>query len=300
MTVDLIAALEIPADIDLSQFISYLRQQGVRLRVSEEGVNQVVWVGSEYDSARVQQAYSDYKAGNLSLQEQAAAPSAPDLQIARRIKVNLARFPLTMLLILVNVALYPVGMGPTDGDYDGELFHLMTLLDFELAGDRVYFQYLGATLAAGEVWRLLTPMFLHFGLIHIVFNLLWIWEIGRRIELLNGTLMLLMVTVLSSLAANLTQYVISGPGFFGGMSGVVFGYLGHCLVWDRLMPQRKCGLPPGIYIFMLIFLAVGFTGAIDLLGMGSLANGAHLGGLIGGLVTGATVGLWQRSKGASR
>jgi GlpG protein len=54
------------------------------------------------------------------------------------------------------------------------------------------------------------------------------------------------------------------------------------------------GVPNGIYIFMLAYLVIGFTGVIDLLGLGSLANGAHLGGLIGGVVTGGLAGLLAR------
>ena len=93
---------------------------------------------------------------------------------------------------------------------------------------------------------------------------------------------------------------MSGPGLFGGMSGVVFGLLGHSLVWSRVVPARNTGLSSGIYIFMLLYLVVGFTGAIDLLGLGSLANGAHLGGLLGGLVTGAIAGFAGRRRTPAR
>ena len=54
------------------------------------------------------------------------------------------------------------------------------------------------------------------------------------------------------------------------------------------------GVPKGIYIFMLVYLVIGFTGVIDLLGLGTLANGAHLGGLIGGVVIGGLTGLLAR------
>ena len=94
--------------------------------------------------------------------------------------------------------------------------------------------------------------------------------------------------------ANVTQLMMNGPGFFGGMSGVVFGLLGHSLLWSRLVPERTTRVASGVYIFMLIYLALGFTGAIDLLGLGRLANGAHLGGLAGGLVTGGLAGLLTR------
>ena len=137
-------------------------------------------------------------------------------------------------------------------------------------------------------------MFIHFSWLHIVFNLLWVWEIGRRIEFVNGSRGLLIAVVVSSLVANITQYLMSGPSLFGGMSGVVFGLLGHSLVWSRLVPSKNMGVSKGIYIFMLAYLAIGFTGVIDILGLGSLANGAHLGGLIGGVITGGLAGLLVR------
>ena len=134
-------------------------------------------------------------------------------------------------------------------------------------------------------------MFIHFSWLHIVFNLLWVWEIGRRIEYVHGSWAFIGVVMFSSLAANVLQYFMSPPSFFGGMSGVVFGLLGHALVWSKALPsigspRQDMGVPNGVYIFMLIYLAIGFTGAIDLLGLGSIANGAHLGGLLGGLLTG--------------
>ena len=115
---------------------------------------------------------------------------------------------------------------------------------------------------------------------------LWVWELGRRIEKLHGISLFLAVTLLGSLGANLMQFTLSGPSLFGGMSGVVFAYLGYCMVWDRMRPRNPIGLAPAAYWVMLGFLALGFTGVLDLLGLGALANGAHLGGLLAGAVIG--------------
>ena len=288
----MIAALEIPSDINLRLFSVFLQQSGIVHRISEEGVDQVVWVNSEDDRLRVIHFYGQLSSGELVLQDQSGTASS-DMSGATRLLANVSRFPLTMLLLLVNVLLFPVSLNVSQGDFSG-LFAQMTFLDFEVHGDEIYFADLSYTLESHQYWRLLTPMFIHFGWIHIVFNLLWVWEIGRRIEMISGSSVLLLVTIASSLGANILQYAMSGPGLFGGMSGVIFGYLGHSFIWDKLVPDRTMGLRPGIYVFMMVFLAVGFTGAIDLLGMGSLANGAHLGGLLGGLLTGVVAGLLQR------
>ena len=288
----MIAALQIPSDINLRLFSGFLQQSGIVHRITEEGVDQVVWVNSETERLQVIRFYSQFSSGELALQDQSSATSSTR-SVVTRLLANVSRFPLTMLLLLVNVLLFPVSFSVSQGDYSG-LFAQMTFLQFDVRGDAIYFADLSYTLESHQYWRLLTPMFIHFGWVHLVFNLLWVWEIGRRIELIGGSSVLLLVTIVSSLGANGFQYVMAGPGLFGGMSGVVFGYLGHSLIWDKLVPARRMGLRPGIYIFMLVFLAIGFTGAIDLLGMGALANGAHLGGLLGGMFTGVVAGLLQR------
>jgi len=288
----MIAALEIPSDIDLRLFSVFLQQAGVVHRITEEGVAQVVWINSEDDRLKVLHFYGQLSSGALVLQDQVGARSS-DMSVVSRLLANVGRFPLTMLLLLVNVLLFPVTYGVNQGDLSG-LFAQMTLLEFSVIGDKIYFSNLTHILESHQYWRLLTPMFIHFGWIHIVFNILWVWEIGRRIELISGSSVLLLVTIVSSLGANFLQYAMSGAGLFGGMSGVVFGYLGHSLVWEKLVPGRKMGLRSGIYIFMLVFLAIGFTGAFDLLGLGSLANGARLGGLLGGILTGGVAGMLQR------
>ncbi len=289
----MIAALEIPSDIDLSLFSVFLRQSGIAHRITEEGVNQVVWVNAEEDRRKVLHFYHQLTSGELVLQDQDGGRSQ-GVSALSRLAANLSRFPLVMLLLFVNALLFPVSNSIIDIDLSG-LFSQMTFLEFKLVGNQIYFSDLANTLDTKQYWRLLTPMFLHFSWMHIVFNLLWVWEIGRRIELMNGTSALLLVTLVSSLSANLLQYSMSGPGLFGGMSGVIFGYLGYCLAWDKLVPSKPMGIRSGIYIFMLGFLIVGFTGFIDLLGMGSLANGAHLGGLLGGLLTGVVAGLLQKT-----
>ena len=90
------------------------------------------------------------------------------------------------------------------------------------------------------------------------------------------------------------QYALTGASLFGGMSGVVFGLLGFTLVWSRLLPSRTIALPDGVYIFMFVFLALGFAGIIDLLPFGNMANGAHLGGLLAGLVLGAAFAILEK------
>ena len=105
-----------------------------------------------------------------------------------------------------------------------------------------------------------------------------------------------MIVLGSSLSANLTQYWLEGAGLFGGMSGVVYGLLGYSLIWSYFLPDKNLGIAKGIYVVMLVFLAFGFTGLVDKLGFGNLANGAHLGGLLGGATLGLIAVVVQKLK----
>jgi GlpG protein len=137
---------------------------------------------------------------------------------------------------------------------------------------------------------LVTPVFLHFGIFHLAFNCLWLWELGRRIETLAGSLHMLMIVLLMAIASNLGQYLWSGPALFGGMSGVVYGLLGYIWIRNRVSPRPILSLPGGLLGFMLIWLLAGMSGFMELLMGVNIANAAHAIGLISGMVLGGWAG----------
>lgn len=143
---------------------------------------------------------------------------------------------------------------------------------------------------ASQPWRLLTPMFLHFSLLHILFNLLWWSDLGRLIERLQSGTQLVLVTVITSAASNLAQFYYSGPQF-GGLSGVVYGLLGYLWIYGKLNPGAGFALRKEIVIFMLAWMVICFVGL-----SGVVANAAHLAGLVSGCVLGAGFGLWHRGR----
>ena len=81
-----------------------------------------------------------------------------------------------------------------------------------------------------EWWRLITPMLIHFSVAHLVFNCLWIYVLGSKIELLDGHFVFASLVIFCSICSNLTQYFFGGPSLFGGLSGVVYGMLGFCMI----------------------------------------------------------------------
>ncbi len=138
----------------------------------------------------------------------------------------------------------------------------------------------------GQIWRLITPIFVHFGLLHILFDMWWLYDLGRAVESRKGHWKLLGIVLLCGVVGNLGQYLWSGADF-GGMSGVVYGLLGYLWIKGRLQPHEQLGVQPVIVWFMLGWLVLCMTGMI-----GPIANGAHLMGLITGvLIAAAAYGL---------
>lgn len=132
-----------------------------------------------------------------------------------------------------------------------------------------------------QAWRLVTPIFLHFGFMHIVFNMMWLRQLGSVIEQQEGTVRLLVLVVVAAALSNLAQYWVRGPRF-GGMSGVNYALFAFCWMQARYAPGSGYRLSSTTTALMMGWLILCGTGL-----MGPVANVAHAGGLIVGLLWGA-------------
>ena len=157
-----------------------------------------------------------------------------------------------------------------------------------------FYDFQTTYLISNEWWRLVTPMFIHFSSTHLIFNSLWIYILGREIEQLDGKIIFIFLILFTSASSNYLQYFFSGPSLFGGLSGVVYGLLGYCFVSETFLRINKFSFPPAIYIFMFVWLLIGFTGFLDLLGFGKIANFAHLGGLLSGILSGYIFSMYNK------
>ncbi|MBV1870081.1 MAG: rhomboid family intramembrane serine protease, partial [Gammaproteobacteria bacterium] len=98
-----------------------------------------------------------------------------------------------------------------------------------------------------ELLRFVSPAFLHFSVLHIVFNLLWWWQFGGTIETHQGWLRLALVLLMTALFSNLAQAYVTGPNF-GGLSGVVYGLLGYLFVYRKISRKSLLQLQSQIVI----------------------------------------------------
>lgn len=285
-----VAVLRLPLAVDLSGFVKLLQRMQVPHRVSEEAGEQVLWVPDAI-SEDVRSLYQRFPGGDpdqqLDIPEQPVTKRAGFVQQLRASQAT----ALILLLSLIVGALTQLGDNL-------QTMSWFTFLPFSVVGEYLHFTSLADSLASGQWWRLVTPMLIHFGVLHLAMNGMWYWELGRRIELRQGRINLLGLTLLFSLVSNFAQYTFGGPGLFGGLSGVLYGLLGHCWIYQLLSPNPAYRLPRGVLVMMLVWLLLCLSGLVSMIGFGEIANAAHVGGLLVGCLSGLVGGLYSRRKSA--
>ena len=146
----------------------------------------------------------------------------------------------------------------------------------------------------GEFWRLFSPVFLHGSILHILFNMLWLWVLGKQIEERIGAWKYLLLTVVIGVGSNLVQYLASGP-FFLGYSGVIMGLAGFIWSREKIACWEGYPLQRSMILFLALFVMAMF--ALQLLSFfllyfsllnfePNIANSAHIGGAVIGAILG--------------
>ncbi len=153
-----------------------------------------------------------------------------------------------------------------------------------------WFVYDNNLIADGEIWRLITPIFLHFpafGIIfaHLAFNMIWLYEFGKRVEYSDGTLFLGILIISSGIVSNIAQSLVS-VGLFGGMSAVVYALVGYLTIRTKLSPQYPLPIPLNIAYVLIAFMFLSLIGVFG----DNIANTAHFTGFIYGTILGL---LWR-------
>ena len=159
---------------------------------------------------------------------------------------------------------------------------------------------LTAIVQSGEIWRFITPIFLHFSVLHILFNMMWLRNLGRGIEFARGTRRFVLLILVLAVVSNVGQYgwvmtfyecPPNVPAKFGGMSGVVFGLIGYLWMKGRTQPQQGLGIANDQLVMAVLWMLLCIGGAF-----GPIANAAHVTGFVAGILIGARHSLWTRGR----
>jgi membrane associated rhomboid family serine protease len=132
----------------------------------------------------------------------------------------------------------------------------------------------GPSVANGDWWRLITGAFLHASLIHIAFNMYFLWFVGTAVESVLGRGRFVLVYLVSGLAGSAGALVINPNTPTVGASGAIFGILGAALVLERQRNYVLGGQAMGLIVINLILSFV----------ISNISVGGHIGGLIGGVL----------------
>jgi GlpG protein len=184
---------------------------------------------------------------------------------------------LTLLLIFLSC------VGGALASFGVEFIQPFTFWD---PAHRIYFALSGIDpwidISAGQYWRIVTPIFLHFGPVHLIFNVLWFWYLGTQVELHQSRGLLILITLLIAMISNVVQAYFSAGAIFGGLSGVVYGLFSYVWLTGRLDKKSKVRLPDVLFAIITVLMLLSPLGIFDIMVNAEIADAAHISGFITG------------------
>lgn len=189
-----------------------------------------------------------------------------------------SRCPATIVLIVLSVAVtFITGFGERP---------LTAWLMFSDTMEQAGFM----RILQGQVWRLVTPIFVHLNPMHLLFNVLMLANLGALLETKTSTRFFIGFVLISAVVSCLAQVMWSHP-FFGGMSGVLYAVFGYIWMKERYEPHLGLLVGQTTILILMIWLVVCMVGL-----MGNVANAAHVAGLLAGALWGYSPTGWRKIK----
>lgn len=309
---------------DANRFTAYLIVERIRAMVDQEGEKFAVWIREENDVARAKQEFSIFLANPADARYQnkereAEAILRADNEKRSRGQKNVVhvqqkptplvlsrRAPLCMVLLGISIAvtLYHFSQ-PSYGSKPSSPMWQIFFTDYAgaeaaLSENASEDQKLKATFSAiarGEVWRLVSPIFIHMDMVHLIFNCWGLFALGSRLETRFGAWRLGLWSLSIAIFSNVAQASFESP-LFGGMSGVLYGMFGLALIYSSRSGERSALVTREESVIYLVWLVMAFVLSSDAWGEAvgedakmNVANIAHLAGLMFGAAIGFVMSL---------
>jgi GlpG protein len=311
----------LPNADDAQRLADYLLTLKIETRVDQEPEGWAVWV---CDEDRLPQARQELEAFTQNPRDGRYTTAVRAAQTLRReedhAEEEYARrqnelrrrmterppasrsFPWTIGLIAVSVL---VTLASKFGDANSRVTQKLVIQPYVTANGMIYFKRKLAIISQGEVWRLITPIFLHFNFPHLAFDMYVLWIFGATMEMRRGSGRFMLLVLASAVLSNVAQFYLghmtweAGRGLvitlapsFGGMSGVDYALFGYIWMKSRFEPELGFVLDPINVLFMIGWFFLCLSGLI-----GNIANLAHAVGLLIGIVVGYAPTLWRSLRG---
>jgi len=279
-------------EISARAFADYLYVQGIENQLDhDKNDGWGIWISDEDKIARANELLNDFRKNPSDPKYIKEAKSAEELrakeekdQETYRKRLHNRRHlfrpltaygfgPVTFVMIAISVVVFFIS---NFGQNDDAIMRLF-ITDFSTGR----WDPTLPEIRQGEVWRLLTPIFIHMSPLHIIFNMLWLRDLGSMIEGRQSWIHLLILTLVIGVCSNLGEVYIGHVPNFGGMSGVVYGLLGYIWMRGKFDPGSGLYLHSYTVMMMIAWFFLCFTGIF-----GSIANAAHAVGLVMGIAWG--------------
>ena len=282
----MIKAASLDTHINLLPFSRFLEGRGIRHRIIEESGQQVIWVNSETAAEFVGQSLNSYlQRPDSHTDQKSTARQGLKLSGKRMLAIGLRAFgasPVTFTLITVCIL---VAAASALGSEAGRVSYLF----YPVITSDSFLSLLADLRSPDVIVRTLTPVFLHFGELHLVFNMLWLWYFGKQLEAIQPVWVFILLVFITGFISNTTQYLYIGYNNFGGMSGVVYGLIGYAWVIHSFMPHSYLLLNNSMFVFFVAALIL-----MEVIASSWIATAAHVGGLVSGLLIGVAMVLYYR------
>ena len=280
-------------------FEDFLLTRGIKSRAEAANGQWLIWVYDEDHLSEAREQLAEFRGNPQAERYREAVKSAEAMRddaIKKAVQArksivevrrqwerpSLASAPATVVLLLLSIAVtgaassFQSGWKLADNE---SIVQALTIAPYQLRGNMVAWEGLEAV-KSGEIWRLVTPIFIHFDPLHILFNMLMLVSLGTMIEVRAGSLRYSLLVLVIAVVSNLGQYWWANP-MFGGMSGVNYGLFGYAWMMSRFSPGSGFYIHPSTVYWLMGWFVLCIMGAV-----GPVANAAHAFGLFTGLAIG--------------
>ncbi|WP_299467608.1 rhomboid family intramembrane serine protease [uncultured Gimesia sp.] len=290
-----------PSEQQAKRFVDYMLTQGISINVEPAIDLWTIWVYDEDQVDQSKTALDEFLANPEADKYQGVTRQAEAIREekikkaveASRKQVNVrdtwnqpftSRCPVTSFLIGISIVVF---LFMQSDEYNVKVREALSICSFQVSGNMISYDRRLVEVREGEVWRLVTPIFIHFSIFHILFNCMMAYQLGGAIEMNRGSMRLALLVLVTAIPSNLAQFYWGGPGFsmggpgFGGLSGVVYGMFGYMWMKSLYDPQAGFYVPPNMVFILIGWFFLCMTGMV-----GPIANLAHGFGLGTGMALG--------------